>query len=423
MTTKPELNQDQQAAIAAIKDWFAGDEPYFRLSGPAGTGKTYTMQIVAADLRGRICYTAPTNKATKVLRDTLRSDELPNPDCRTIYSLLGLQLRPNGEIKELAEPEDEVDLSAYALIVVDEASMVSKTLMRFIEKAVRQHGCRFLFMGDPYQLPPVGEDNSAVWGLECRTAELHEVMRQKNAILTLVTDIRTRMAHPVPRFALAENNNGSEGVWRPSRAQFLSMIDLAAGAGDFTKPNGAKVIAWRNALVDEMNLRIRNILWSPQAPRWVAGDRLTLLEPANDLDGEKQASTDDEGTVTSASVAWHPIFGHIKCWSLLVTLDDNRGVHLWAIHADSQLDFLREKERLAADARNNARMWPEFWKFVEAFHNVRHGYAITAHRAQGSTYDTAFVAMYDILSNRNAVEARRCLYVATSRPRKRLVLV
>ena len=63
-----------------------------------------------------------------------------------------------------------------------------------------------------------------------------------------------------------------------------------------------------------------------------------------------------------------------------------------------------------------------FWEFKEAFHKLRHAYAITAHRSQGSTYDTAFVDWRDILLNRNRGEAFRCLYVACTRPKRRLFL-
>ena len=416
-------NPGQSAAITAIMAWLDDEsQDFFVLAGPAGTGKTFTVQGLLPLIRGKVVFTAPTNKATKVLRDTLRSDDYPNPDCRTIYSLLGLQLKANGELKELAEPEDEIDLSSYRLIIVDEASMVNANLMTFINRAVDNTGVKVLFMGDQFQLPPVKEPNSLVWALPCPKAELTEVMRQRNKILDTVTMIRAGISHPAPRWKFEDANDGGEGVFRPTSAAFMQAVDLSATNGEFQRPNGAKLVAWRNATVDKMNDHVRKILWGPGAAMWVQGDRLTLLEPANDLDGKKQASTDDEGTVDSATIAYHPIFGQFKCWSLKVTLDENKVVHLWAIHPDSLRDFELEKEHWAVEARANPRLWGKFWELCEAFHSVRHAYAITTHRAQGSTYETAFVYMTDILLNRNVAEARRCLYVACSRPRKRLYL-
>jgi ATP-dependent exoDNAse (exonuclease V) alpha subunit len=51
---------------------------------------------------------------------------------------------------------------------------------------------------------------------------------------------------------------------------------------------------------------------------------------------------------------------------------------------------------------------------------VRYGYALTAHRAQGSTYETVFIDQEDILSNPTKAEGGRCFYVAATRASKRI---
>jgi exodeoxyribonuclease-5 len=89
---------------------------------------------------------------------------------------------------------------------------------------------------------------------------------------------------------------------------------------------------------------------------------------------------------------------------------------------ESQVAYDRKIEELAQAARINGRKWKAFWDFKESFHSLRHAYAITAHRSQGSTYDTAFVDWQDILTNRSRGEAFRCLYVACTRPKRALVL-
>ena len=105
-----------------------------------------------------------------------------------------------------------------------------------------------------------------------------------------------------------------------------------------------------------------------------------------------------------------------------MTTDDNRVIVLRVLHDDCKQDHDRKAEELAQAARLDRRKWSSFWDFKEAFHKVRHSYAITAHRAQGSTYEAAFVDWKDILANRNRSEAFRCLYVACTRPRKELYL-
>ena len=134
------------------------------------------------------------------------------------------------------------------------------------------------------------------------------------------------------------------------------------------------------------------------------------------------ASTDDEGEVTRVDEEWHAVHGSFKIYRIAITLDDNRPVIARVLHPDSFADYQRKLDDLSAIARSNSRKWRDFWDFKDAFHQLKYAYAITAHRAQGSTYDTAFVYWQDILLNRNRQEAYRCLYVACTRPSRCLIL-
>lgn len=92
------LNDEQVNAIEAMKEFVQpdNDEQFLVLIGPAGSGKTTCMKELVAVLGGRIAFTAPTNKATRVLRDILTTTEY-TPETCTIYNLLGLRLEPSGK--------------------------------------------------------------------------------------------------------------------------------------------------------------------------------------------------------------------------------------------------------------------------------------------------------------------------------------
>lgn len=417
------LNKDQAAAKSAILEWLEGDESFFLLAGAAGTGKTYTIRGLIAEIHGKIIFTAPTNKATKVLREMLTEEDY-KPICRTIYSLLGLKLEANGEVKVLKSPEDPIDLGNIYLIVVDEASMVNVQLMREIEKAVDNYGLRFLFLGDSNQLPPVGERASQVWEMVPDRRELVKVMRFDNQILALADRIKAQVNHPAPNIYLKSDNNGVEGVWKMGSGEFRQAIRSAAAAGDFVRTGGlTKAIAWRNATVAEINLMVRNVLFdNARENLWLVGDRIILTGPANDFEKRPMGCTDDEGTVDRVEVIQHPIHHEFLCYSLSVITDENKRISLLVLHPESDLAFRFHQSQLANDAKLTPRRWKDYWEFLDVFHKVQHGYAITAHRAQGSTYRNCFVAWNDILTNRNRNEAFRCLYVAITRPQRKLVL-
>lgn len=415
---KFKLNGEQQQALEGMITWLEmpNAEPFYVLQGHAGTGKTYTCQALANHIKGRVVYTAPTNKATKVLRQTLTTPEY-RPDCRTIYSLLGLRLEASGEVKELSKPEEDIDLTSYRLVVVDEASMINKQVLGCIEEAAEQYNLKFLFLGDPAQLPPVGEPQSPIWAAAGRATTLQTVMRHDNQILTLATQIRKLVDHPAPSIKFKDDNDEKGGVWAHSQGTFRRLIRDDALVGRFSVPDRSKVIAWRNVTVDSYNQLIRERIFPNATQPWVAGDRVIFTAPAKDLDDEPVASTDDEGTVMSAAEASHPIFVEFKVWRLSITLDDSRVVIAQVLHPASFAAFGWKKDELAQEARSEGFRWKQYWKFIEAFHQIRYAYAITAHRSQGSTYETVYVDYRDILLNRNRQEAVRCLYVACTRPK------
>ena len=419
---QPTLNQEQAAALDQIQEFLLGTDSFFVLRGSAGTGKTFCIRKLVEKWKGRIVFTAPTNKATKVLRESVTLPDY-RPECRTIYSLLGLRMEANGEVKELRVREDgdeKLDLSQYRAVVVDEGSMINAAVMEHIEKAASEFKLKFIFLGDPAQLPPVGELTSPIWKLS-EGATLTKVMRHDNAILELATRLREQVNRMAPSIKLDANNDGQEGIWKYG-TRFQHEIVQSALAGEFTQPAGSKVIAWRNVEVDKFNQLIRRAIFPGVTDPWVTGDRVLFTSPAKDLDDKPMTSTDDEGEIQRVDVDWHPVYGQFKTWRISIALDDNRTVVARVLHPESQAAYAEECEHLANIARSNSRKWQDFWKFKEAFHQIRYAYAITAHRAQGSTYDTVFVYWQDILLNRNRQEAFRCLYVAITRPKRVLAL-
>lgn len=425
LSDAPALNAAQASALEALVEWLStpagqSGEPFRVLKGYAGAGKTFMLRQLPTRVRGRVVWTAPTNKATKCLREALTADDY-KPDCRTVYSLLGLRLEANGEVKELSQPEDPVDLSSYLLVVVDEAFMVNKALMAAITAAHNTSGVRFLFVGDPCQLPPVKEDKSPVEALPV-IAELTEVMRHDNQILTMATHIRSQIGRAVSQLKLLSDNDGVEGVWRLDRRRFEALILDKAGLGWFSDGTTAKAIAWRNVEVDKLNAVIRAKIFPGVSAPWVVGDRVIFTSPAKDLDDQPMASTDDEGLIQAVVEEPHPLYGEFRCFRLSIMLDTNKMVTARVLHHEEAARWAAKKDDLAALAKSNGKLWRNFWDVIEAFHSLRYAYAITAHRAQGSTYDNAFVLWSDIMLNRNRPEALRCLYVAATRARKRLVL-
>jgi ATP-dependent exoDNAse (exonuclease V) alpha subunit len=111
-------------------------------------------------------------------------------------------------------------------------------------------------------------------------------------------------------------------------------------------------------------------------------------------------------------------------------LDDEEGGtverNIRIIHEDSQADFnliLKGLETLAGYAHIRNKAWAEKFKFERSVAYVKHNYALTVHKSQGSSYGTCLVYEDDILSNRNVYERNRILYVAATRAKKKLFII
>lgn len=410
----PSLTAKQELALRMLTKWVETKTAYYVLKGYAGTGKTFMLQHFAKALPSDgIIFSSPTNKATKVLRRVLKGYK-----CKTIYSVLGLKMVQREDELVLTPSDEKVDLSGVDVIVVDEASMLNSELLTHIEQARRSWGVKFLFVGDPAQLPPVGEDRSPVWSLECQSTMLTEVVRHDNQILTLATHVRKHIEDGT-RLEPIYLDEGKRCAWQLTHRGFVERIRKHARRGFVD----TKAVAWRNKTVDHLNEIIREEMFSAEQRafgRWIDGDRIVITEPVEEY-GKIVATVDEEGIVRGSAISADVVSGH-QCYHLQVEMEDGRTLHLRAIHEDAEDDYQRELGRLATEARQpgNGKLWRRFWGLKYRFHSIRHSFAITAHRAQGSTFTNVFADASDILKNPDRETAYRCLYVAVSRPSEKL---
>ncbi len=150
---------DEQRRAAAV----AAHRRLTVLAGGPGTGKTTTVARLLAVLHDqpgpppRTALAAPTGKAAARLEEAVRSAALPaadrerlgRPTAATIHRLLGFRPGAGSRFRH-----DRANRLPYDLVVVDEASMVSLTLMSRLVEAVRPEA-RLVLVGDPDQLASV----------------------------------------------------------------------------------------------------------------------------------------------------------------------------------------------------------------------------------------------------------------------------
>ncbi|MFW5972650.1 MAG: ATP-dependent DNA helicase [Bacteroidota bacterium] len=412
------LTKHQKNALEEILERLDQGVRYTSVRGYAGTGKTFLLDhlVKKLQLRGmRVAACAPTHKAARVLNDRLAGRDVR---AQTIHSFLGLRLKPDGQGAYRLEPEPGHELPDDGVVIVDEASMVGLDEWPHIERA---WNLQFIFVGDPAQLPPVNEGASPVFELDGPV--LTDVVRQArgNPIIELATRLRSGED---PAFEPAFDGRHGIGVTRSPGAFLTSAMRAFSDARFHDDPTFARILAYRNATVRRYNASIRKHLFPDANERFTEDEWLVARETWYHED-QPVLINSEEVRVVSAGVAEaaDAADGPWKIWELGVEGADGglfREVHV--LHESEHARFRRALDRRKREAIRGEGDWLDYYGLRERFADVDYTYASTIHKAQGSTFNTAYVDLKDAAACRGA-EHRALLYVAVTRPADRLALL
>lgn len=139
----------REEKLAALEELYASRISI--LIGPAGTGKTTLLKVLCDEPSvsgGNVLLLAPTGKARVRLGLALKRD------AKTIAQFLlpsGRYLPATGQYRlSGGAPED-----GYGTVIIDESSMLTEEQLAAVINGVRGV-TRFVLVGDPRQLPPIG---------------------------------------------------------------------------------------------------------------------------------------------------------------------------------------------------------------------------------------------------------------------------
>lgn len=419
--------------------------------GFAGSGKTYVISKFVEDYLSKygtheVAMTAPTNKAVRVINDA--GDYYhSNLSYRTIHSLLGLkeQIDHYGRQSFVRDYNQPCDLGEKKLLILDETSMLSDELFLMLIEFVEK-GLKVIFVGDPCQINPIGKVEAMPMNdIVCKkyginTIMLTEIVRQKegNPIIELATEVRNNLHRPVS-FTLREGklkgNSGVVFLGDDSSDTLENILRTYYNSENYAANSDfVKVIAWRNAVVNFMNGRIRKYIFPDATTKIVVGERLLADKPIVQEDKKIIFTTNDEFIVDSFIIEEEgEDEALIKYYTARVTCyhyNQPRTHTIRIVHEDSDKRYEKLSEDLRTLALNlpkgsfqQKNAWTNFFEFKEYFADTKYAYAVTAHKSQGSTYDTAIVFEGDMDNNKKVLERNRLKYTAFTRASRLLIVV
>jgi exodeoxyribonuclease-5 len=426
------------------------NDTIFLIKGYAGTGKTTIVNSIVKTLAeggNKSVLLAPTGRAAKILI------EYTGKAAYTIHKKIYRQKSGKDGPGEFVLDRN---LHKSTLFIVDEASMIgdktlennifgSGDLMKdLIEYVYSGMNCRLILIGDPAQLPPVGlelspalmPDKIQEFGFKVKEFFLTDIVRQSSGsgILEQATWIRENInlrniSGPVLR------EIDSADVIRISGSEILEELEKCYST---YSQDETVVISRSNARANRFNKGIRNQLLFRE-DEITQGDMLMVVRN-NYLYNSPETGLE---FIANGDIArlekihrFESVHGYSFADVILSMVDyDNQRIEvkllLDTLHLDSaslgmngqralfnlvleEYNHIRNKRQRIRKAREDP--------YLNAL-QVKFGYAVTCHKAQGGQWKAVFIDIGYFKTDMLDIEYLRWLYTAFTRAAEKLYLV
>lgn len=444
---------DQEQALRLMVEFMYDRDPHalFILKGYAGTGKTSLLgAIVKAfrELKQRFVLMAPTGRAAK------NFSLLADYPAYTIHKRIYREEAFGNESFVINN-----NLTPRTLFIIDEASMIynegmsnsmfgtGRLLNDLLGYVYSAEGCKLIFSGDAAQLPPVGEEESPAlsesvlqrYGFKVWETELKQVVRQKSrsGILANATALREQIANEdcfeLPRFDL----RSSHDIRNLPGDELVETIESCYQKdGD----DDTMVVCRSNKRANIYNNGIRNQILGREE-ELSSGDRILIVKnnyywpEVNQCKEIKFIANGDMALVRRIRNVRN-LYGFCFADATLEFPDYNDcemdvTVLLDTLQSDAPALTKEQNERFYNSVFADYADIPEKKERIQRikadiYYNalqIKYGYAITCHKAQGGQWSNVFLDQGYMTDDMVSPDYYRWLYTAMTRATRRLFLV
>ena len=446
------LTNDQTKALEMITGFlFSGiNDQIFLLTGYAGTGKSSLIGSLVrtmAEFRQKTVLLAPTGRAAKVFSGYAAQQSF------TIHKKIYRQHKFAEGTPSFSLAEN---MHKHTLFIVDEASMINnespdfslfgtgRLLDDLIGYVYSGEGCRMMLIGDTAQLPPVKQEYSPAldkqilqsYSLQVEDAMLTEIVRQaeKSGVLHNATALRNALRFNETTGYPKLKVTGFTDVKRITGNELIDEI------GDAYNRDGMEetiVISRSNKRVNAYNNGIRNsVLFREEEIS--AGDILMItknnyywVENFEHLDFLANGEFVEVQRVRGEENMYGFRFCNVVLYHRDFDIEFEAKINLDVLHTEvpgltreqNDLLFTHVMEDYADISQKRMR-----YKKVKANPHfnalqVKYGYAVTCHKAQGGEWKNVFLDLGYIQKSYMGENFYRWLYTSVTRSSQNLYLV
>lgn len=460
-------NKEQQSAIInAVSFLKTNTDPtqYYVIEGKAGTGKTTIAKEILKEFEDEQIYVAAvSHKAKGVIKNSFGEDTR-GKKFFSIASLLGMKgINDNDTQTTKFQVGTKVPLldNPPALLVIDEASMITEDVLKkiiYINSSLSRQ-FQMLFLGDIGQIQPIRDDQSEFY----RTHK--DLLNKKSDIFNskhkskLITRVRQGEANPILPYAdyfwensqkenpelnptqhIVRNNQITDKgslLFSNSEAEVLnSVIKAVKNAVEKGLTNHVKIVTYHVNEKTELNQKIHEALFGKDSD-YSNGDMLILNSPYDLPDVNATMENSSEIQIKSIQdedtdeFGVHTLYLETNGTAYTRTGNEQKDCVIQVVSRNDIGLYNQKLQELASYAKRQTnralkkQAWSDFWEYKGRYADVDFGYAITAHKSQGSTYDIVVVDEKDIMGTTatSNQEKSELIYTALTRPRKTAIVI
>ena len=460
-------NKEQQSAIVnAVSFLKTNTDPtqYYVIEGKAGTGKTTIAKEILKEFEDEQIYVAAVSHKAKCVIKSSFGDDTRGKKFFSIAGLLGMKgINDNDTQTTKFQVGLKVPLldNPPALLVIDEASMITEDVLKKIIdiNSSLSRPFQMLFLGDIGQIQPIRDEQSEFY----RTHK--DLLNKKSDIFNskhkskLITRVRQGEANPILPYAdyfwensqkenpelnptqhIVRNNQITDKgslLFSNSESEVLnSVIKAVKNAVEKGLTNHVKIVTYHVNEKTELNQKIHEALFGKDSD-YSKGDMLILNSPYDLPDVNATMENSSEIQIKSIQdedtdeFGVHTLYLETNGTAYTRTGNEQKDCVIQVVSRNDIGLYNQKLQELASYAKRQTnralkkQAWSDFWEYKGRYADVDFGYAITAHKSQGSTYDIVVVDEKDIMGTTatSNQEKSELIYTALTRPRKTAIVI
>ena len=437
------LRKERDRYMSAVSAQASACESIFRrplsvITGAAGTGKTTAICAIIRAVRKTegdgtpITVMAPTGKASDRVRSKLFERGIQGVEISTVHSFLakGGWLNDNLTFKQVGG-----NPAGNGTIILDEASMLDLGLMATLVRAIEwQQVNRFIMVGDPNQLPPIGRGRVFADIIEWLSEKQPDAIAHLEKNLRLMENMSEGKGTSILNLANLFITSNAQGDGRATSSEAEELLSLAHKGDDVDKD--LRIVYWNDSqnlcdlLIDtmerEMSGHVKQAI-NPDKPYelwrdafdWEPEKYQVLTPHRAEVHGVESLNESIQNRIAHQTIKWCGMVGGVTLYDKVIQYRNRpQSDRIWAynfqIGKEEQIEVYNGEIGFVQNHSFDKKLKPPLKRFQVKFarkknlavgygrdlakgrsekveENLELAYAISIHKAQGSEFNHTYV--------------------------------